>query len=153
MCRTRQNWNSVWQGSFWQPHFPQDQPAPPGWCRIDPRLGVATTWTPILKPSSNFSLAIASITGSATSPSYYMYLWILTYADPGWKNNSRNEIAKLAILISSTCTCVCIKVGSSLAVRRLRTCHLYGNSPIPHDGLEIDCTVDIWKFMGKFEAD
>ena len=44
--------------------------------RIDPRLGAAALRAPaasmvdsLLKPSSNSGLAIASITGSATSPS------------------------------------------------------------------------------------
>ena len=46
MHGTRQNWNSVWQGSLWQPHHPHDQPAPPGWCRIDPRQGAAATRVP-----------------------------------------------------------------------------------------------------------
>ena len=46
MRRTRQNWNSVWQESLWQPHNPHDQPAPPGWCRIDPGLGAAAIRVP-----------------------------------------------------------------------------------------------------------
>ena len=59
-------------------------PHPPGWCRIDPGIGAATTRVPaasredfILKPSSNSSLEIASITGSATSPSYKRMLQTL----------------------------------------------------------------------------
>ena len=46
MHGTQQNWNSVWQGSLWQPHRPYDQPAPPGWCRIDPGPDAATSRVP-----------------------------------------------------------------------------------------------------------
>ena len=31
---------------FWQPHRPQDQPAPPGGFGLDPRLGAAATRAP-----------------------------------------------------------------------------------------------------------
>ena len=33
-------------GSLWQPHRPQDQPAPPGGFGIDPRLGAAALRAP-----------------------------------------------------------------------------------------------------------
>ena len=75
-CRTQQNWNLVWQGSFWQPHRPYDQPATPGWCRIDPGLGAATTRVPAVSREDSRPHAMLKfqphnslITGSTMSPS------------------------------------------------------------------------------------
>ena len=77
MGGTRQNWNLVWQGSFLTT-------TPPPWPTCIPLVVQNWSWarcgnhkgsgrTPVLMPSSNSILAIASITRSATSPSFSIY--------------------------------------------------------------------------------
>ena len=58
MGGTQQNWNLVWQGPFWQPHRPHDQPAPPGGFGIDSRIGAAAPRAPAASKENSCPQAI-----------------------------------------------------------------------------------------------
>ena len=122
MNGTRQNWNLVCKWGPYDNHTqPRTNPRPQGGLvliqgQMRPPQGhqQPPRRTPILKPSSNSSLALALITGSATSPSC-QYLFRFCYS----------KFWKLDFKICSDAWLVCLFLYLSGKVKGLTILHIF----------------------------
>ena len=99
MRGNRQSQNLVWQGSYWQPHYLQEQPPPPGGFDIDPRVGPATTRLPVAFRDDSHPQTILKLQhhNSLKSRVFYMtQLKVLNYCTRA--NKGRGFYSKITFL-------------------------------------------------------